>query len=343
MRYVDAFNHFFPKPIWDRMLASEGAARDIGMRMRGVPAIYDLDERRRVVDFFRDKNYVQVISLGMPPLEALGEPAVAEEFARLGNDGLAELVDRHPDYFVGYLASLPMNSPNAAKEAERAFANGANGLQIHTNINGEPLDEPKFFPVFEAAARHGKPVFLHPSRGADDITDYKSEPKSRYEIWWAFGWPYETSAAMARLVFSGILDKLPDLKVLAHHLGAMVPFFEGRIGPGLDQLGKRTSDEDLTLVLERLKKRPFDYFKDFYADTAVFGSRPATVCGLEFYGPDRVLFASDCPFDPEKGPGYIRDTIAVLESIDMPQEHREKISFRNAEALFGIKPSGKAL
>ena len=75
----------------------------------------------------------------------------------------------------------------------------------------------------------------------------------------------------------------------------------------------------------------------------MFGSRPATVCGLEFYGPDRVLFASDCPFDPEKGPGYIRDTIAVLESIDMPQEHREKISFRNAEALFGIKPSGKAL
>ena len=78
MRYVDAFNHFFPKPIWDRMLASDGAARDIGMRMRGVPAIYDLDERRRVVDLFRDKNYVQVISLGMPPLEALGEPAIAE-------------------------------------------------------------------------------------------------------------------------------------------------------------------------------------------------------------------------------------------------------------------------
>ena len=91
------------------------------------------------------------------------------------------------------------------------------------------------------------------------------------------------------------------------------------------------------MVLQGLKKRPFDYFKDFYADTAVFGSRPATVCGLDFYGADKVLFASDCPFDPEKGPGYIRDTIKVLESIDMPLEQREKISFRNAQKLFGLK------
>ena len=336
MRYIDAFNHFFPKRLWDRMLTSQGTAKDIGQRMRGIPAIYDLDERLRVVDRFRDKNYVQVISLGMPPLESLGEPAEVEEFARLGNDGLAELVQSHPDTFVGYLASLPMNSQNAAKEAERAFRNGANGLQIHSNINGEPLDEPKFFPVFETAAKHGKPIFLHPSRGARDIPDYKSETKSKYEIWWTFGWPYETSAAMARLVFSGLMDRLPDLKVLAHHLGAMVPFFEGRVGPGWDLLGNRTSDEDYKSLLKQLKKRPFDYFKEFYADSAVFGSRPATVCGLEFYGPDRVLFASDCPFDPEKGPGYIRDTIKVLESIEMPIEHREKISFRNAEALLGL-------
>jgi aminocarboxymuconate-semialdehyde decarboxylase len=336
MRYVDAFNHFFPAPLWQRMLEAEGAAQGIGKRMRGVPAIYDLDERRRVVDRFRDKNYVQVISLGMPPLESLGEPSASEEFARLGNYGMAELVDRHPDYFVGYLASLPMNSPNAAAEAERAFRNGANALQIHTNVNGEPLDEPKYFPVFEVAAKHGKPVFLHPSRGANDLPDYKSETKSKYEIWWTFGWPYETSAAMARLVFSGLLDRLPELKVLAHHLGAMVPFFEGRVGPGWDQLGKRTSDEDLTQVLKGLKKRPFDYFKDFYADTAVFGSRPATICGLDFYGADRVLFASDCPFDPERGPGYIRDTIAVLESIAMPDADREKICFRNAEQLLGL-------
>jgi uncharacterized protein len=338
MRYIDAFNHFFPPKLWQRLETLDG--KDIAKRMRGIPAIFDLDERLRLVERFqRDNDYAQVISLGMPPLEALGEPATTTELAKLGNDGLAELVARHPGAFCGWLASLPMNAPDAAREAERAFAAGACGVQVHTNVNGAPLDEERFFPVFEAAAKAGRPVLLHPSRGAD-MPDYKTETKSQYEIWWTFGWPYETSTAMARLVFSGLMDRLPELKVLAHHLGAMVPYFAGRVGPGWDQLGKRTSDEDLTQVLSRLKRRPFDYFKDFYADTAVFGSRPATVCGLEFYGADKVLFASDCPFDPERGPGYIRDTIAILESLDLSQDDRNKICFQNAEKLFGLKTGG---
>jgi len=337
MRYIDCFNHFFPKALWDRLLATPGAAADIGARMRGIPAIYDLDVRKAVVDKFRtQKNYTQVISLGMPPLEALGDAALIEEFAKLANDGLAELVAKNPDYFCGFLAALPMNSNKAAKELERAAGLGANGVQIHTNINGKPLDHEDFLPVFETAEKLNKPVFLHPSRGAFDLPDYKTEQKSKYEIWWTFGWPYETSVAMARLVFGGVLDKHPKLKVLAHHLGAMVPFFEGRVGPGWDQLGNRTSDEDYKSLLKGMKRRPLDYFKDFYADSAVFGSKPATECGLAFYGPDKVLFASDCPFDPEKGPGYIRDTIAILESLDLSPSDREKICFRNAQDLLGI-------
>ena len=139
------------------------------------------------------------------------------------------------------------------------------------------------------AEKNGKPVLLHPSRGAN-MPDYIDEDKSKYEIWWTFGWPYETSAAMARLVFSGMMDRLPNFKVLAHHLGAMVPYFEGRVGPGMDQLGKRTTDEDLSLVLKSLKKRPLDYFKDFYADTAVFGSRACNTLRA------RVLWRGQGPF-----------------------------------------------
>jgi aminocarboxymuconate-semialdehyde decarboxylase len=170
MRYIDAFNHFFPQALWDKMMNSEGAAKDIGKRMRGIPCIYDINERLKCVDMFRkDHDYKQVISLGMPPLESLGTPAQVEEFARLGNDGMAELVHKHPDQFCGFLASLPMNSDNAWKEAERAFQLGANAIQLHTNINGDPLDHPKYFPVFELAAKHGKPIFLHPSRAAGDV------------------------------------------------------------------------------------------------------------------------------------------------------------------------------
>ncbi len=337
MRYIDAFNHFFPQGLWDRMLASEGAARDIGKRMRNIPAIFDLDRRLQVMDMFSQHEYSQVLSLGMPPLDAMASPEECPQFARLGNDGLAELCVRHPDRFPGYLASLPMNNPAAAaKEAERVLApGGAVGLQLHTNVGGLPLDDERFYPIFEIAAKHDRRVFLHPSRGAD-FPDYLSENKSKYEIWWTFGWPYETSTAMARLVFSGIMDKLPELKVLAHHLGAMVPFFEGRVGPGWDQLGKRTTDEDYGAVLRGLKKRPLDYFKDFYADSAVFGSRSATVCGLDFYGADKVLFASDCPFDPEGGPGYIRDTIAIIESLTLSDADRNKICHGNAVKLFRL-------
>jgi predicted TIM-barrel fold metal-dependent hydrolase len=184
-------------------------------------------------------------------------------------------------------------------------------------------------------AGYDLPIFLHPARGAR-FPDYSTEEKSKFEIWWTFGWPYETSVAMARIVFAGLFDRYPRLKILAHHLGAMIPYFEGRIGPGWDQLGSRTSDEDLTAVLGRLEKRPFDYFKMFYADTAVFGSRAATECGLSFFGPDRVLFASDAPFDPEKGPMYIRETLSVLDGLELTDEARCKIYYQNAERLLKL-------
>ncbi|MEH1891651.1 MAG: amidohydrolase family protein [Nostoc sp.] len=97
----------------------------------------------------------------------------------------------------------------------------------------------------------------------------------------------------------------------------MIAYFAGRISPGWDQLATRTSDEDYTTLLKKLKKRPFEYFKQFYADTALFGADAATVCGLDFFGEDKVLFASDAPFDPEGGEMYIRETIKVIDSLDI--------------------------
>ncbi|HXV63372.1 MAG TPA: amidohydrolase family protein, partial [Vicinamibacteria bacterium] len=198
-----------------------------------------------------------------------------------------------------------------------------------------PVDSPDFLPLFDLMAGYDLPILLHPARGAS-FADYPVEDSSKYEIWWAFGWPYETSVAMARIVFAGLFDRHPNLKVITHHLGAMVPYFEGRVGPGWDQIGSRTSGEDLTRVVQRLKKRPLDYFHMFYGDTAVFGSRAATECGLSFFGADRVLFASDAPFDPEKGPMYIRETIRVLDSLAISTEDRERIYFRNAEKLLRV-------
>ena len=178
-------------------------------------------------------------------------------------------------------------------------------------------------------------IWMHPARGAN-MPDYKTEAKSKYEIWWTFGWPYETSAAMARMVFSGFFDRRPNMKLLTHHMGAMAPYFEGRVGYGWDALGSRTSDEDYTVILKTLKKRPIDYFRMFHADTALFGATAGTKCGLEFFGEDMCMFASDVPFEPAPGL-YIRETIRVIESLDLSAATKEKIYRTNAEKFLKHK------
>jgi predicted TIM-barrel fold metal-dependent hydrolase len=333
---VDIFNHIFPKSFYDKMLSVAPNAKDINKRVRNIPCIVDLDERFRIMDRFKD--YVQIICLPNPPIESLGSPPLSTELAKLANDGMAELVRKYPDRFPGFIASLPMNDPEGLlKEAKRAIKDlKAVGVQIFTNVLGRPLDKPETMPLFDLMAELDRPIWMHPARGAD-FPDYKSEPKSHYEIWWTFGWPYETSVAMAHLVFSGLFDRHPDIKIITHHLGGMIPYFEGRVGPGWDQLGTRTSDEDYTLILKKLKRPHLDYFKLFYADTAMFGAREATICGLKFFGPERILFGSDSPFDPEKGSAYIRWTIELIDSLEISSADRQAIYEGNARRLLKLK------
>jgi aminocarboxymuconate-semialdehyde decarboxylase len=140
---------------------------------------------------------------------------------------------------------------------------------------------------------------------------------------------------MARLVFSGVFDRHPGLKIITHHMGGMVPFFEGRVGHGWDQLGKRTSDEDYAGLLASMKKRPVEYFHEFYADTALFGADTATRCGLDFFGVDHVLFATDMPFDPSPGL-YARETIRIIDNLHLTADERDRIYRRNAERLLKL-------
>jgi uncharacterized protein len=331
---IDAYTHFVPEKFFTKLVDS--GYPDIGMRIRNIPSIHDLDVRKKVVDQFRD--YAQILSYPMPPIELFAKGAEIEEMCKVINEGFGDICARNADHFPGWVAEAPIGAPDAgARECERAIKAGALGVQIHTNIAGKPLDDPTFEPFFATMNKLGKPVWMHPARAAN-FPDYLTEKKSKYEIWWTLGWSYETAAAMVRLVYSGIMDKYPNLKIITHHFGGIVPMLEGRLGPGNDQLGARTSDEDLSLVLKRLKKRPLDYFKhSFYADTAVFGGVAATHAGLAFYDPDKIVFASDCPFDPEKGTMYTRETLRIIEGIDMPAAQKEKIWHGNLEAITGVK------
>jgi aminocarboxymuconate-semialdehyde decarboxylase len=333
---IDAYTHFFPQRFFALLDEVAGDYRDMGKRVRSIPALYDLDGRKRIVDGHKD--YQQILSYPQPPIEQFAKtPAHVDTFCRMINDGFAELVAKESDRFPGWVAQVSLAASDAGvAEAERAVKGlGALGVQIYTNVAGKPLDAPSYRPFWDKMNELGVPVWMHPTRGAE-TPDYISEDKSLYEIWWTFGWSYETATAMARLVFSKIIDTHPNLKIITHHFGGIVPMLEGRLGPGNDVLGSRTSDVDYVTLRKSLKKRVLDYFKqDFWTDTAVFTATPATKAGLEFFPRDKVLFASDCPFDPEGGTMYPRETLRILDSLDLSNADRDKIYFKNLEAVTG--------
>ena len=335
MRKIDIFTHIWPKAFHEALQKQTGQMKDMHRRSEAIPMMTDLDRRFRVMDMF--DGYQQILSLASPPPDAVGERAAWRELSRIGSDGMAELCRKYPDRFPSFIASVAMRDPEGAiEEARRAVKElGACGIQIYTNVNGKALDSPEFRPVFKAMENLGKPVWIHPARTAK-FPDYQTEELSLYEIWWTFGWPYESSVAQARIVFSKMLDEMPNLKIIIHHAGGMVPFFEGRIGPGWDMLGARTSHMDYRPLLKELKKRPLDYFKMFYADTATFGSKSALICALDFYGIDHVLFASDAPFDPEKGSMYTRTTIEIVDRLDLSPEERHAVYEGNARRLLKL-------
>jgi len=334
---IDIFNHIWPKPYFEAVQRHVPKFLDMGKRVTSVPMLMDLDIRFRVMDAF--DNYVQILSLSSPPVEVLATtPADAATLARIANDTVAEICDQYPQRFPGFIATLALtDAETMVTEAERAIDTlGAVGVLIYTNAAGRPIDGPEFEPLYARMARYGLPIWIHPTRTAA-MSDYPSESRSRYEIWWTLGWPYETTAAMARLAFSGVLDRHPSLQFITHHGGGLAPMLEGRLGPGWDQIGTRTSDEDYFDLLRRLQHRPLDYFRMFYADSALFTSAGATRLALEFFGDERFLFASDAPFDPEQGPMYIRDTIKIIDSLDIEPRSREKIYSGNAIRMLQLE------
>ena len=331
MRKIDAFAHILP-PQYARRLESitsrPGASPRILTYQAWIhedPALIDLGARWRSVDPVGD--YQQVLTLAVPPIDELGEPGAARDLARAANDELAELVRSHPDRFAGFSAALPMNDIDAAAdELDRAMGQlGALGAQLHTNVGGAPLDDPRFAPIFEAVTRRDGALWIHPTR-SEIWADYPAETRSKYGIWWSLGWPYETSVCMARLVYSGCFDRYPGLRVITHHAGAMVPHFAGRLASPLE-------DPDRDAIMAGLADEPLSYFRRFFADTAMFGATNAVRCAVEFFGPDHVLFGTDMPLG---GPTVVADTIADIEALGLPEADAAAIFAGNARRVLRI-------
>lgn len=330
MRKIDAFAHILPRPYLDRLEKHLDSSLD-RERLRYYQAgvfgfdetLTDLDARRRAMDALGD--YAQVLVLAVPPLEEVGPPAVAADFARLANEEMAELVHRHPDQFVGFAAALPLNDVDASiEEMERCVSElGALGVQLFSNVNGVPLDDPSLDPLLGRLETLERMAWLHPTRSAK-WPDYPTEKASDYGLWWSLGWPYETAAALSRLVYSGSMERHPNLRLIAHHGGGMVPHFSARLamGPGYRQ------------TRDTLPRPPLEYFHRFYADTALFGAPHAVACVVDFFGPANVLFGTDVPLG---GPGVVEATIADLESLGLTPADLAAVYSGNASRLLGIR------
>src|SRR5258706_12915 len=224
---LDIFPHIFPPAFFEQMKAIAEQSPTLGAQIKRwlhIPVLWDLEARLRMMERF--PGYKQILTLSLPAIEFLAPHDKSPGLARLANDGMAEIVARHPDRFPAFFASLPMNNvPEALREMDRAMG----------------------------------------------------------------------------------------------------------------QLGTRTSDEDYTVILKRMAKRPVDYFRMFYADTSVNGSKSATRCGLDFFGADHVLFGTDCPFDPEGGPLFIREIIKTIDSLKLKDDDLRKVYFGNAIRMLKLE------
>ncbi len=273
---------------------------------------------------------LKVLTLTHPFVETVAEPKVAAELARLGNDELAELVSKHPDRFVAAIGSLPMNDIDAAlDELDRIIKElNLKGIQLCTDINGRPLDSPEFAPLYEKLNWYKSAVFIHPYR-PETVADYHDEAISKYRIFHTFGWPYDTTAAMVHLVFGHILEKYSDIKFITHHCGGMIPFFDQR-------LSQACSTPLMKENTRGFNKPPFDYFKEFYADTALSGSTSGLMCGYNFFGADHMLFGTDMPYGRQKGRLVYKAVIDSIERMDIAQGDKQKIFEENAKMVLEL-------
>ncbi len=331
---IDVFAHLLtPRYLRERNARAGGAfGTQYAKYWSANPGLTDLDIRFRVMDRYPDVR--QILTIAGPNVESIVSPADAVECARIANDEMAELVAKHPDRFVTACACLPMTDVDATlREIERAIDHlGFRGIEIFTDIRGKALDAPEFLPIFDRMHAYDLPILLHPRR-TNSTTDYTTEDRSKFLIYTNFGWPFESSAAMARLAFGGVLERCPALKIITHHAGGLIPFFHKRIELSWDFNIERMGYQKDGQTLSRA---PLDYYRMFYCDTAIQGNTPALMCAYEFFGADHMVFATDTPYDNELGTRVYRETLPAVQAMAIPDADREKIFEGNARRLFRL-------
>jgi len=327
---VDVHAHLYPRAFMEE-LAAVGPPHGVSLTADDPPALcfegirfwrytrafHDVDARLALLD--RAGVDRQVLSLG-PPMVYWAPPEVALRLCRIHNDELAKVVRRHPDRFAG-LAALPLHAVDLAlAELERAVGDlGLHGVGVGTNLQGRQLDHPSLEPFWARVEALDLPVFVHPINpaGHPDLHDYRLDL--------AVGFPFETTVAAARLIYGGVLERYPRLRVCLAHLGGALPFLRERIALGY-RVGREhfgaafRATGDVEAAIER-----------FWFDTISYYP-PALLAGVACVGAERLVLGSDAPFAVGDLKRSVRDIRAFAF---LPARDRAKILGENALRFLG--------
>ncbi len=258
------------------------------------------------------------------PLDTATEIAACKAI----NDSMARITEESKGRIM-CAGAVPLSdiAKQGGKEMERVVKHlGLKGFSVTTNIKGKPLDAPQFRDFWACAAGLTTTVFLHP---ADSAGTGDRSYEADYELNVVFGWPFETTLALCRLVFSGVMEEFPGLKIVNHHLGGMIPFYWARMQEHwVPEYAGRSG-----VALKRPMK---EYFGKFYYDTAVGDSPDSINQVYKLFGADHLVFATDAPFGPGNGDERLRLYPEVIRKLALSKEDINSILGENAKMLLAV-------
>ncbi len=326
MQVVDVHNHFYPPEYLDA-LRSGGSVIRVTTDKEGNPLLHypgdynvavrghrDIDYRQGVLE--RDGVSTQVITLTTPGTHVESQTR-AVELARLVNDAFARIVaDRAPRFRA--LATLPLNDPRASvAELRRAVEElRLPGAMLFSNVNGVALSDERFWPLYEAADGLGAVLHIHPTSpvGVEAMTDYWLMP--------LVGFPFDTTLAASKLVFSGVAERFPRIRWILSHLGGAIPYLAERLDRGYRAFHECRA---------HISRPPSEYLKTWYYDTVNFDARVLSLA-IEFAGANHVVAGSDYPHLI----GSIKGMRESIGSLVLSEADERAILWENASELYGL-------
>lgn len=335
---IDAYTHNVPKEYLKRLVRSENPgvskpARSTLDRSEKHPNLVSLEQRITEMDLYGISKQVTCVYQGMDPNHLPVDDAKEQiELCKMINDGNAEMM-RNSKGRVVALGTAPLKGLDVGgiEEMRRAIGDlGLKGFMVVTNVGGEPVDHFKQF--WDEANRLGVPVYLHP---VDPVTPTSRPYEDEFDLMHVLGWPFETSLTMARLVLSGTMSRNPNLKVVAHHLGAMIPFFSGRINESYDKEMSTVKPEQ---GYDEVKggKPAMEHFHGFYYDTAIGGNKAAIEMTRDVFGAEKILFGTDYPFGPRDGVLRLSRYPSLVEGARFTEEEKQLIFEKNVIKLLKL-------